>query len=305
MMQIKGMILEYGEVPPGSGPLRTQYLATLGRAALDKAQRGISDSIDVLGTALRQRSRVVAVDGQTPSALRMDGPYVIGSDRAGDLRRLIADAGARAAQAERDAVIALNFLEDQTNLVERCHTALHEAAALRRSLIGCPLSADSDGTVWIECPSRLAHSRVGLSAGFTSSTTCSICSDWMEDCDHLPGEKYLVSARSDDSGKCSICRLVECGHEVGIVYEALAIPLLVDAVLHEVSLVSRPRYPQARIVAVGIDPAYLGDMIQAVSEGNAHCDFCVGACHGLAEMQEDPSWLLRTLINPNDEELLT
>jgi hypothetical protein len=292
-MHIKGMILEFGEVPPGGGPARADYLRAHGMAALNEAQ-------DLLKTArelVRDSSpRIVQISDSKPTAFRVIDSFDAIRFRKALTQQEAMVAGARAADAERAAVRALNFLEDFPGLVDESHLVLHEAAALRSALIGCPVILDKDGVAWVDCPSRLAHSRVGQSVGMTTKYVCSVCDAAIEDCSHLPDQLYEVRASQSTTGECNICRKPSCDHEVGRVYQIAARPVAKDAMLHEVSLVRRPRYPQARIAAFGLDFAPETDAYRGAASGIFHCTICLKPCRGLIEMGPDPSWLLESLL---------
>ena len=83
-----------------------------------------------------------------------------------------------------------------------------------------------DGGYSRACPVDLAHLRLGLSVGFTARIAeCSICGKDPNDCDHVRGFEY--------DGEVCVRRIIE-------------------ADLHEVSLVDRPAYPMARLKSVPV-----------------------------------------------------
>ncbi|WP_336855458.1 hypothetical protein [Sinomonas albida] len=149
-------------------------------------------------------------------------------------------------------VAALNYLEDHA-LADAAHRAIHRAAFMRRGLYGCPIVLGDDDEFWTKCSISISHLRIGMSAGLISDFECSICGLLVEDCDHIMGEIYDKIASRDDDGTCSICEATECEHEIGKAYLTAAYANARNAMAEEVSMVARPRYPQARIVERSID----------------------------------------------------
>src|SRR5260370_23184128 len=126
---------------------------------------------------------------------------------------------------------ATNWLEDSEHF-ESAHVALDEAGRLARELFpeGCTL-AYRDNTYYIECPAALAHNRVGMSPGMViNSAECSICGSHPQDCIHITGRIY-------DGKRC--------------------VRILKDLEFLEISLVGRPRQPEARIESMSVDTAEL------------------------------------------------
>jgi hypothetical protein len=187
-----------------------------------------------------------------------------------------------ARRAEAHAVAALNYLEDHP-LRESVHQLVHRAGSIRGGLFGCAIIAEK-GKFWTNCPVRVSHLRIGVSAGLTSTFECSICGEVIEDCDHVAGHVYdKTASRIGDDMKCSICDLINCEHKVGTGYPVTAQAIARDMVGYEVSFVPRPRYPQARIYQFTVDDEMPAEYTDLANAGKITCDVCVGPCRGLHE----------------------
>ncbi|MCW3768556.1 MULTISPECIES: hypothetical protein [Micrococcaceae] len=187
--------------------------------------------------------------------------------------------------SESAAVAALNYLEDH-ELAEVAHTAIHRAAFMRRGLYGCHIVLRDDDEFWTNCSINMSHLRAGMSAGLISDFECSICGRMVEDCDHNLGEVYDKTASRDDEDLCSICRATECEHQVGETYATAAYANARNVIPEEVSMVARPRYPQARIVEKSIDLGPEDPRVRrAAQHNNLNCDACLGPCKGFNDMR--------------------
>jgi hypothetical protein len=152
---------------------------------------------------------------------------------------------------------AMNWLEG-TERFEVAHQFLDKAGSLAREVFssGCELTY-RDGSYYQECAAALAHSRVGMSAGYiVQESHCSICLEDLEDCPHVPGRFY-------DGKAC--CRVVT------------------QADLLEVSLVERPMHPDARIESFPVD---ISDIKESLGPGFSVgmpvlCDRCLSPCTGV------------------------
>lgn len=160
---------------------------------------------------------------------------------------------------------AMNWLEDSEHF-ENAHVALDEAGRLARDYFpeGCTL-AYRDDTYFVECPVALAHNRIGMSPGMViKSAECSICGSHPQDCVHITGRIY-------DGQRC--------------------IRILKDLEFLEISLVERPRQPDARIESMSVDSAELQASLGAeFSLGiPVTCDRCLSVCDGVVRPFEDRS----------------
>lgn len=156
---------------------------------------------------------------------------------------------------------AVNWLEDSDHF-DHAHKVLDEAGRQVRTTFGCNLAFEPDEGYIQTCPVALAHNRVGCSSGFIiEESECSICRKDPEDCDHIAGQLYGEEA---------------CGREI------------TKADLMEVSLVSRPKQPDARLDSV---PVTLEELERELGSEFRYgmpvsCDRCLRKCSGMVEMQE-------------------
>jgi hypothetical protein len=158
---------------------------------------------------------------------------------------------------------AMNWLED-TEQFDAAHDALDKAGNLARRAFprGC-LFPYRDGTYFVECPVALAHNRVGMSPGFVARTVeCSICGRDPDECPHISGRIY-------DGQRC--------------------VRNVTDLDLLEISLVARPKQPDARIESMSIDVKDLRDSLgEEFAPGvPVTCDRCLSACDGVARPFEE------------------
>jgi hypothetical protein len=125
------------------------------------------------------------------------------------------------------------------------HRELHASGALFGGAFGCDL-VHADGRYWKECPLAFTHTLSGLSPGFDAEFACNICGGDPSECPHMWGQEYPLIADHPD-GECNICGSDACStHAVGITFNVTAYRNIKSAVMHEVSLVWRPRDPLAR-----------------------------------------------------------
>lgn len=302
-VSFKAMILQWGPVPPSGGPLRLRYLDANGREALRVANEQYESAMDILDNRRHPipdlHTPVVELDDgirrRIQQQKRSEWFEFASAIPAGILKEL----EPHIRLSESSAVAALNYLEDH-ELAEASHAAIHRAAFVRRGLFGCPIVL-REGRFWSACAASISHLRVGFSAGFVSDWECSICGRLIEDCDHTLGATYEKAAVRDDSGTCDICGERECGHDPGGVYPAPAHAKARDAVLYETSLVSRPRYPLARIAEVTADLGRLGSdprVQHAAKRGELNCDDCLGPCKGFIEMSASDKDQNRPMESP-------
>jgi hypothetical protein len=192
------------------------------------------------------------------------------------------------------AMDALNYLEDHP-LREVAHAAIHRAAFVKRGLFGCPITYGKEEGYWTESPINITHLRMGVSAGLVSDFECSICGSLVEDCDHRIGELYPKLATRDSDGRCTVCGKTECNHSEGATIMVTARANARNARVTEVSMVARPRYPLARIVAKSYDIGPVGEdpnVRAAAQEGALNCDGDLGPCMGFNEMS---TWNLTSI----------
>lgn len=282
-MRVGGTIMQWGPVPPPRGPIRQSYLDSNGRQELETFERQLSAALRLLDpvnhASLEIHPRESGDDvARMAQHSRLRAHWSAIRSQIGRGKILEAEPHIRA--AERAAVRALNYLEDNA-LADTTHGAVHQASQLRRGLLGCPIQF-RDGAYWTTCPFSLAHIRVGFSAGITGTFVCSVCGSAIEDCDHLPGTEFDHVARNIDND-CNVCHQSTCDHVEGEIYTAAVTPIGVDFSAHEVSIVPRPMYPQARFGEIEVtDDLDHASRVLAAS-GRLHCDECFGPCEGLLD----------------------
>jgi hypothetical protein len=294
-LQFKAALMQWGPIPPSGGPHRLRYLDINGRAALQTADDEFARALGILRTKANSmpviHDPLVEDDDDVRRGIqrkkRSDWiEFVTTIDQA-----MLDEIEAHIRRSESSAVAALNFLEDH-ELAETAHEVIHRASFVRRGLYGCPI-VRRDDELWTDCSINLSHLRVGISVGIVSDFECSICGHLVEDCDHAMGATYNKVAARDKAGKCIICDSADCEHVVGLAYPTVAYANARNMIPQEVSMVPRPRYPQARIVENTVDLDGLSDdprILRAAEHGVLNCDACLGPCKGFNEMS---SWNTR------------
>jgi hypothetical protein len=283
--------MQWGPIPPSGGPHRERYLDVNGRESLRIADESYAAAMAALGKRANEIPTMHTPLTTDDDALRrevqrqkrsewLDFSATIDQETLDAVEPLIRGS-------ESAAVAALNYLEDH-ELAGVAHTAIHRAAFMRRGLYGCPIVLRDDDEFWTNCSINMSHLRVGISAGLISDFECSICGRMVEDCDHTMTEAYDKTVFRDDDGKCSICQATECEHEIGKAYPTAAYANARNMRAEEISMVARPRYPQARIMSESIDLGPVGDdpRVRHAAKHNAlNCDGCLGPCKGFNDMQ--------------------
>lgn len=155
---------------------------------------------------------------------------------------------------------AMNWLED-TEEFERAHELIDLAGAYVRRTFGCSLH--QEGTSYSQrCPVALAHNRAGMSVAYVvQGSECSICGEDPNDCAHIAGRVY-------DGSHC---------------YR-----LITQADILEISVVRRPRQPDARITSMSVS---LEDLQASLGPSwrpgmPVSCDRCLLPCDGVQELPE-------------------
>ncbi len=128
------------------------------------------------------------------------------------------------------------------------HRRLDAAGRWVRRTFGCHL--EEHGTQYAQtCPVALGHNRIGLSVGGRAAKRlCSLCGFDVSECEHLPGIAYLVPGGADALGWCRVCSRPECENHVPTeTYRASLVSIIQEIDLDEVSIVTKPAHPEARI----------------------------------------------------------
>lgn len=278
-------LIQPGPIPPAGGPSREEYLDRLGRKQLEIAGDEYAKAIAVLGIRASLMPAIdfplVEPDDSVREKIRRDKReqwcrFLQETDQI-TLKMVMPHVQ----ESVKASMNALNYLEDH-ELKEEAHAAIHRSAFIKRGLFGCSITLQHN-EYWTNCPINISHLRIGVSVGITGDFECSICGRLVEDCDHLSGETYPAIAKRYTDGTCSICGLVECGHDEGKTFSAQAVSVGRNLQIHEVSLVPRPRYPLARLSEWQKDLGAMGDrpdVRRAAKEGMLNCDADFGPCKG-------------------------
>lgn len=201
-----------------------------------------------------------------------------------------AAAEARLREALHLVVGAFNWLED-TGLEDEALEFIHEVGkeAHERYPDGCRLLWDDSG-YWQECPVWLMHKRVGLSPGIVHGAVCSACGLDAAECEHSPNQVVTVHGGPGPSGRCPVCLKGACLHSPDHVYVVRPAVIPIDAELQEISLVARPRDPDARITKQEIGESELRAYGPALRYGEVEvlCSLCILPCPGLTRLPGDP-----------------
>lgn len=289
--RFKLTIMQAGPIPPSGGPLRVKYLDHHGRAALHVAASEYAKAVALL--AARGPSMpaldfaLVESNGDVRHAIRRDKRAQWIRFRADMNRSTLEALEPHIKRSVKAAVDALNYLEDH-ELREEAHAAIHRAAFVNRGLFGCPIVLH-DNEYWTGCPINISHLRIGVSAGIVSDLECSICGEWVEDCDHQMGQLYPKAAGHTAEDRCTLCDSVDCEHLEGEIFFVQARASVRNIKAGEISFVARPRYPLARIVEVSKDMGSMHDdprVIHAARRGDLNCDADLGPCKGFNEMKD-------------------
>jgi hypothetical protein len=287
--RVRGLVARYNVLlPPASGTLRDRVLRDHGDNSLRAAKRLFGATLAEVLPLLPKQDAELPLDCPTLESA-IPAHMERWDEVATALRRAAQRAGHEAPPAEasaraalRNAVDALNYLEDTARLDE-AHGWVHKTGALVGGLYGCEIVLE-DGVWWETCPTRLAHVRMGWSPGFTARVGCSVCGGDFSECEHMPGMSYSTVAAVDDDGTCSICLRAACGdHNAGDSYLAPATGVISEADLLEISLVPRPRDPLARITGVEMEPSLLESILGSIPQNvtRLRCRRCLEPCSGL------------------------
>ena len=191
--------------------------------------------------------------------------------------------------AERDARqalgrlrSALNWAED-TEFEDEAHRSLDDAGRWVCETFGCKLTR-SGATYTQTCPVALSHGGIGMSVGgVAKQRVCSLCGADVSECEHMPGTAYLVPGGADELGWCRVCLKESCGHVPTDSYRVSLVSIIREMTFDEVSIVSKPAHPDARMMSVSIDVAALSTELGDgfVPGADVRCSRCLLPCEGL------------------------
>lgn len=224
---------------------------------------------------------------------RIDGRRREGEDQLRKARALLAGGPARQGKqrAERDARAGLFALARSLDWAEdgpdedASHRRLDEAGRWVRESFGCSLHRE--GTSYSQdCPVALAHNRIGFSVGGIATRVCALCGQDLSECEHQRGKAYLVPGGTEPLGWCRVCGC-ECGcdHSPDRTYQAGVVARITRLDLKEVSLVSKPAQPEARLSSVSVSHAELREELGDgfVPGMRVSCGRCLLPCEGLVK----------------------
>lgn len=182
------------------------------------------------------------------------------------------------------AASAYNWLED-TEYEDAAHADLHRYGRYARESLPDRCELGWNGRSYEHrCPVSIAHKRIGFSIGFTGQRFCSVCGQDVSECAHVPGQFYDVEGGRDGEGKCRVCLGEPCEvHVKGQTYRVRAHSQIRSASIVEVSLVDKPKQPDARLTAVPIDSLRLQEYLgpEFTLGMRVSCDQCLEPCPGV------------------------
>lgn len=197
------------------------------------------------------------------------------------------DAAERYARAALDRVVRAFWWAEEMPEEEAVHELMHDLGRWVRETFGCTIVA-KDGVYEETCPVSLAHRRMGMSVGFTAQRLCTLCGEDISECPHLPGTAYLVPGGIGPAGCCAVCLSEICTeHDLEQTYRVSAVARIVDMDLEEISLVSRPRNPEARFISISMSNDDLRDLLGPgfVVGMPLSCDKCLSGCWGFTTLE--------------------
>jgi hypothetical protein len=154
---------------------------------------------------------------------------------------------------------AMDWLEDTPEFADAHRVADELGRLIRQERPEACRVAFEDQTYYQTCPIALSHNRIGLSPAFViHASECSICRQDPWECPHVLGEEY--------------------DGEIAHVVITKAEPI-------EVSFVSRPRQPDARIVKQSLSSSELAQELgpDFVPGDDVLCGRCLVTCSGVSD----------------------
>jgi len=209
-------------------------------------------------------------------------------DQASSLLASDYEAAERCARRALDRVVrAFWWTEDQPE-EETVHEVMHGLGRWVRETFDCTIHF-SNGVYEQRCPVAIAHKRMGMSVGFTARRMCSLCGEDISECLHLPGIAYLVPGGIGPGGCCPVCLSEACAdHDPAQTYRVSAVSKIVDMDVHEISLVGRPRQPEARLLSIPLPTDDLRETLgpEFVVGMPLSCDKCLSGCSGFTTLEQ-------------------
>lgn len=200
-------------------------------------------------------------------------------------------------QADAEARLAIDhatrafWWAEDSEAEEKQHTLMHQIGRWTRRNVGCSLTFDG-ASYSHTCPIRIAHKRIGLSPGIVAQCICSICGEDLSECEHIVGRSYWVTGGPVGESPCRVCFGAECQqHRPDRLYRGPVVKVVTTiSEMREVSWVSRPANPEARLLSLPIDTASLAQAFgpEFTLGMRLSCDQCLDECSGFDELQTEP-----------------
>jgi hypothetical protein len=236
-------------------------------------------SSDLVAEPTKQRREDYLAEA---AALREQASGLLGTDR---------DEAERCARAALYAVVRAFWWAEELPEEDSIHESMHELGRWVRETFGCTI-LPRNGVYEQRCPVDIAHKKMGMSIGFTAQRLCSLCGEDISECPHVFGTAYLVPGGVGPSGRCPVCLSDTCTeHDPAQTYRVSAVSIVAHADVQEISLVGRPRQPEARFLSIPLPTddlrEYLGpDFVVGMP---LSCDKCLSGCWGFTTLDPPDS----------------
>jgi hypothetical protein len=184
------------------------------------------------------------------------------------------------------AASATYWLDGSPHLTD-AHFQIHQIGRSARELFpeGCHLFW-TGSSYEHRCPVPIAHKRFGNSATLiVARRRCSLCGEDVSECPHLPHHMYRARGGPASSpwGRCPLCHEEACKHDPSKTFLVRPVAIVEEVVrVEEISLVSRPKQPDARFTALPVETeavaAALGSDFNVGMQ--VSCSQCLQPCGG-------------------------
>jgi len=183
---------------------------------------------------------------------------------------------------------ALDLAED-SHLEDSVHALMDKAGAWVRRTFGCVLVV-KNACVEINCPVKLGHTRIGISAGIrVKKRHCQLCGLDPSECPHMPGVGYWVPGGSEELGWCRICGGDDCTHLATFEYRVPLMTVVTEAEIDEISIVAKPAMKVTRITGFTQPVDEIEEVLgRQMPDGTVlSCNSCLLPCEGLIRPELD------------------